>query len=234
MSSKKETDSAAAFTLLEVLIAITIFAITVSLVYSLYSSTISIVHNVEERVELNDRYRLVSEQVSNDLTALYRGESGYLNARDVTSTNNDESFLQFTSTAHLIFNPETPPRAVSAIGYFLEPEDEEQLYTLSRFDSRHTAASDDEPVAEQRRLILCEGLKELKVSYMDRQGQTFSEWNSQSEEFADLEDDQRFPASITLTFVFPSKEDDERTDEYSVSIYLRPALMKFSEESGSG
>lgn len=234
MSTKKKRGSADAFTLLEVLIAITIFAITVSLVYSLYSNTISVVQNVEERAERSNRYRLVGEQVSNDLTALYRGESGYFNARDVGSGINDESFLQFTSTAQLIFNPETPRRAVSAIGYFLEPEDEQQLYTLSRFDSSHTAADDEEVVAEQRRLTLCEQLKELKVSYIDRQGQTFTEWNSQSEEFAELEDDQRFPASIILTFVFTSKEDEERTEEYSVFVYLRPTLMKLGEESGSG
>jgi len=45
------------FTLLEVLIAMSIFAISVSIVYGLYASMMSVVQNVEERTRLNDLVR---------------------------------------------------------------------------------------------------------------------------------------------------------------------------------
>ena len=89
------------FTLLEVLIAISIFAISASIVYGLYASMMSVVQNVEDRTRLNDQVRTAFVRFNKDLSGLYRGEQGFLNGRDSADLANDEPILELLSSAHL-------------------------------------------------------------------------------------------------------------------------------------
>ena len=66
------------FTLLEVVIAITIFALCITVVYSLYGSVVTVVNNVEKRVETDQGGRIVLERISDDLRGMYMGRQGIL------------------------------------------------------------------------------------------------------------------------------------------------------------
>jgi len=224
----------AGFTLLEVLIAISIFAIAISIVYGLYTSIISVVHNVEDHTDLNLRVRTAFTRLSRDLHGLYRGEQGYLHSVDSINPFADEPILEFSSRAHLAFNPESDPVPLAIIRYYLEPEEEDETYLLIRSDTPIDIGAEEDELAEDeyaeaRKFVLCRGLKEVRLNYFDREGEGTSEWDTREGDEDEQEDDGRFPALVDIELVFLDGTDAQAEGAlYSTAVFLRPGLLDFA------
>lgn len=221
----------AGFTLLEVLIAISIFAISISIVYGLYTSIISVVNNVEERTGLSDRVQVAFSRLSQDLRGLHRGEQGYLLGVDSgTNTFDDEPFLEFVSSAHLSFNPEADPVPLSVIRYYLAAAEQDETFALLRSDTPLGNDPENEDVAEARKFTVCEGLTEVVVTYMDPEDSEQTEWDSREDSEEEPADDARFPVWVSIEFAFPAGNVSEDAQTiYSTAVFLRPGLIAFAE-----
>ena len=218
------------FTLLEVLIAMSIFAISVSIVYGLYASMMSVVQNVEERTRLNDLVRTAFVRFNKDLSGLYRGEKGFLDGRDSANLRDDEPILELVSSAHLSFDFATDPVPLSVIRYYLLPEEQEDIYTLLRSDTPEffQAGEEGSVTQEERAFRLCTGLAGVRIRYLDRNGDDRSEWDTREMEDDEQKEDSRFPASVRIELVFPSERNGEVEETvYSTSVLLRPGLLSF-------
>jgi general secretion pathway protein J len=214
------------FTLLEVLIAISLFAIAVSIVYALYGAMISVVDRVEEKMAHNDRVRVALERLNHDLVGLYRGERGYLIGR-TTDYRGDEPFLEFLSTTRLVFDPRQPPLPLTLIRFYLQDEDQDTAVLL-RSESP-VLPGQEEPGGgdgEGVKTVLCRGLAGIEVSYV-RGTDERDEWDSSSGG-TQQEEDERFPSMVKLELVFAEPGGEGAEDErYPTTVYLRPTLLRF-------
>ncbi len=221
------------FTLLEVLIAIAIFAIAVSVVYALYAAILSTVQNAGDRISQNERVQIAFERMSRDLTGLYHGKEGYLLGRDAANAS-DEPILELVSTAHLSFDPTAPPTALTIIRYYMLERGGDGRFSLLRSDSPlMPGAQDDQPGPEAKRFVLCEGLREIKLRYYDREDRDAAEWERIAENGEEIDDADRFPARVSIELVFPAgPEDGDKTETYAAAVMLRPAIIQFAEGGG--
>ncbi|MBE0582385.1 MAG: prepilin-type N-terminal cleavage/methylation domain-containing protein [Desulfofustis sp.] len=215
----------AGFTLLEVLIAISLFAIAVSIVYALYGAMISVVDRVEEQMVHNDRVRVALERINHDLAGLYRGERGYLVGRS-TDSRGEEPFLEFLSTTQLVFDPRQPPLPLTLIRFYLEDEEQGTLVLL-RSESPILPGREETEEDQGMKLILCRGLAGIEVSFI-RDGDERDEWDSSPGTGQQQEDDERFPVLVKLELVFADRSGEAAEGErYPTTVYLRPALLTF-------
>jgi type II secretion system protein J len=221
------------FTLLEVMIAVAIFGICISIVYGLYTSVVSVVENVEERMRLNDRVRIAFTRLSRDLHGLYRGEQGFLTGRDSVDPSGDEPVLEFISAAHLSFAPDAAAVPLSVVRYYVEQDEDDETYYLLRSDTPVSYAGDQEDVEEGRKFRVSEGLAEVRVQYLDREGDEQSDWETTEGTAEEQEDDSRFPHLVAIELVFPSsRSGDEEGTVYTTAVLLRPAVIEFGEGIG--
>lgn len=130
------------FTLIEVLIAIFISSIVLSILYASYFQTIKVKDHVEKELELYHEVRIIFAKMTKDLaTAFPRGEvnaksSNILLPYFLGSINGEFSTLSFTSLSH---NPtkDSNESDQSEISYFVEsiPDSDTELYALIRRDN---------------------------------------------------------------------------------------------------
>lgn len=227
---RKEAFGKEGFTLLEVLIAIAIFSIAVSVVYGLYAAILSTVQNAGDRTAQNERVQITFERVNSDLSGLYRGKQGYLRGREAASYS-DEAILEFVSTSHLSFDPAAPPVPLTIIRYYLQESEGGGTFFLLRSDSPVMPGVQDEAGPEAKRFVLCEGLREIKVRYYLRDGQDLTEWDKTADGDEELEDDERFPLRVGIELVFAvDPEDVDKTETYGIAVMLPPATIQFAEE----
>lgn len=223
------------FTLLELLIAISIFAISVSIVYGLYTSVLSTVNHVEARTDQNSRVRIAFTRFNRDLGGLYRGEQGYLVGLDSSDPLPDEPVLEFISRARLTFNPESDPVVLNVIRYYLVPDDQNQTFDLVRSDrAAAVGGAEGGPPPEdrtgERRFIVCTGLKEVRLRYMDRDGDGQTEWDTREGSDNAQKNDERFPAWVDMELVFPGDAgSDGEGMVYSTAVFLRAGIIAFAE-----
>ncbi len=223
------------FTLLEVLIAMSIFAISVSIVYGLYASMMSVVQNVEDRTRLNDQVRTAFVRFNKDLSGLYRGEQGFLDGRDSTDFTDGEPILELVSSAHLSFDSASDPVPLSVIRYYLVSEEQDDTFTLLRSDTPKFFQADDEDsvTQEERTFRLCMGLAEVQIRYLDRNGDDRSEWDTREGSEDEQKEDSRFPSSVRIELVFPTDTNGEAAGTvYSTAVLLRPGHLSFGGGSG--
>lgn len=223
------------FTLLEVLIAMSIFTVSASIVYGLYASMMSIVQNVEDRTRLNDQVRTAFVRLNKDLSGLYRGEKGFLDGRDSAEPTDDVPILELISSAHLSFDSAKDPVPLSVIRYYLLPEEQDDTYTLLRSDTPEFFQAGDEAseTQEERTFRLCMGLAGVRIRYQDRNGYDNSEWDTRELEEDEQKEDSRFPASVRIELVFPTDRSGEVEGMvYSTAVLLRPGRLSFGSGSG--
>ena len=222
------------FTLLELLVAIALFGLVVGLVFGIYNSVISVVTNVEQTTAFNDRARIVFEQMQRDINGLYKGRSGYLRAVNSEDAGTD-SFLQFTSSAHLSFNSSLPPVSMARIGYQLRSSGKD--FVLYRSDSpfQFGAQNGAEDLNLDRNLVLCEHVLEFKIRYIDYFGRELESWEARPASGKDRIDDRLFPVLIRVEIVLgdgSGKNSEKRT--YISSINVSPSFLSDQPENGNG
>ena len=75
LSTQRDTSG---FTLLEVMIATAIFVVSISIVYTLYSSVTGVVASVEAKSGRDLAAKTMIDRVSEDLSSVYVSDEGYL------------------------------------------------------------------------------------------------------------------------------------------------------------
>ncbi len=202
---------AAGFTLLEVLVAVGLLAIVLSIVYGLAAAMVAVTDHVADSLAENDRHRLVFERLNQDLAGIYQGESGYLLGRPPVV--GDEPFLDFLSTASLTFAPGHRRSAVTRIGYYLRADPEGDSVSLWRSEQPVTPATLFAGLPAGPMLAVITGLKDVRLHYLDDQ-ERFSTWDSRDDEDG-RQHDRRFPAAVEVAL-----DPDERATHI---IDVRPA-----------
>lgn len=179
------------FTLLEIMVAIFIFALVISMVFGSFRAVFSSADAVGGDVAVFETARTCLGRMATDLAALHithyprYTEPEFNDPPDPyrlvgdTSEVGGGSFgrLRFAAMAHLPLNRD-PRQGVCRIVYYVHQRDDDSL-VLRRADHLYPfpdfEESEDDP-------ILCDTIMALEFGYTGDGGETSSSWDSESED----------------------------------------------------
>ena len=176
------------FTLLEVLIAIFIFALVASAIFTAYTGTFRIIDESEARADICEMAGIALERISEDLASAYIAntqqtpDTDKANPATVMFVGEKKELmgrsygaLKFLSLAHLSFSDEEAVAKPAEIVYYVAAKDGEGRLELYRSD---TPLSHERPDEDSGGVLLCEGLLSIIFTYYDSQGEPHETWDS--------------------------------------------------------
>ena len=221
---------AAGFTLLEIMVALFIFAVVITTVFGSFRAVFSSAEAVGGDVLLYQTARSCLSRMASDLASVYILD--YPRYTKPTFNDSDDIFqvlgvsddiqgtrfgrLQFASLAHVPFNMD-PRQGVCRIVYYVLEDDDDTL-TVRRADHLFPfpefEPSQDDP-------ILCDNVLGLEFTYTDEEGQTVDSWDSESSE-----NDYATPHAVTIRLTVGTSP--ERPITFSTQVPLH-VFRKASE-----
>jgi general secretion pathway protein J len=183
------------FTLLEILTAIFILAIVVSLVMGAFDAIFSNTDQINESTDLNEMGSAALDRMAEDLKAIHVLQYPRYQQPDTREEKKDKpdiyrvegkttyvgghtfAWLRFTSMAHLPLNHEAREGIAEIVYYVQETPDNgfiirraDHLYPYPEFEERKT---DPE---------LCEQVRDFTLTYYDFEGKEHEQWDSESDD----------------------------------------------------
>jgi len=182
----------AGFTLLEILIAVFIFAIIVTTIFGSYRSVFSDTDAINKDMTAYAMARNCLNRMIIDLQSVYLHLPPDYAPPDFddppdpfrivgeTSDIKGSSFprLRFSSLAHLPLENNSHG-GITEIVYYVQPADEAN-YILKRSDNLSLFQDFQEKTSDP---VLCEDVKMLTIKYYDQEGAEYAVWNSESKTF---------------------------------------------------
>ena len=216
------------FTLLEVVVAITIFGLCISLVYVLYNSVTSIVTSVERQAERDSAAKVVLDRLSEDLAAVYVGKQGYVFAEQPGGFSTEDAVLDITTTAHLRLDPEAPQVDVALVRYYLSEQRDADTFSLLRSDTPVMADIGKNGLPEQQKHLLSDEVLKLEIIYIGQDGEEYTEWDSVADFDAEQDNNERFPQAYRILLSLGTDEEDKAAfSSYQASVRAPTSLIEF-------
>ncbi len=228
MAEQRAPEDSSGFTLLEVVVAITIFGLVISLVYVLYGSVTSIVAAVEQQASRDVSAKIILDRLSEDLSGVYMGEQGYVAGGEASSFSREDPVLAVTTTAHLRLNPKAPPVDVTLVRYYLRELPDSETFRLLRSDSPVVNDLERSFSEEQQQHLLSDRVVELKILYIGQDGEEYKEWNSVDDFDAEQDVHERYPKAYKILLRLGSGGDDQQAStRYRTSVSIAADLVEF-------
>lgn len=222
------------FTLLEVLIAVTILVIITGIVYSTFSSNITAVEIAREQSIANQTARIIFDQMEKEFESIYfrlEGEeedvSLGLIGIDRTIDSRPADTIHLTTLSGISAGQNSIETDLREIGYSVEAGDEEvvsgfdeekkQRFSLFR---REDDLIDDSITDGGRIYEMADNISELNITYKDSDGNVLESWNSVDGDKAGF-----LPDVITIRLVIMEKSGKENV--YTTAVH--PMLSKNKE-----
>lgn len=231
-----ETRHKRGFTLLEILIALSIFAIVISTIFASYTGTFRIINETESQADIYGMARIALERIQEDLESTYfffresedskqgtAGPSYQFVGEHTEIQGRSADTLSFVSRAHLVFSGEDEYSGAAAIAYYVRKTDEKESLSLYRSDTPYFL---EPPEQGTGGLILCDGLLSVSFTYYDADGVPYDNWDSTSEEFKD-----RLPVMVSVLLEFMNKADPETPFKFMTGIAIPMAKESYGEAS---
>jgi general secretion pathway protein J len=186
------------FTLLEILIAIFIFSVVITTIFSTFNAVISRTEAIKNGTGDYEMARTCLNRMVADLTAIYVDQKplykppdiddgpdpyGFVGKEDSTG-GKDFALLRFASTEHLSMTGKVETGIAEIVYYVKEinNQDSETRYVLKRSDTLYPETRDkDEFEPKDSDPLLCENLEALTFIYFDAEGEEHDIWDSDSD-----------------------------------------------------
>ena len=199
------------FTLFEILLAFFIFSILFITIYTSYSSSFKTINMTENRMELYRKAATVLERISEDIQASYISAlppnsfgqpAGYTRflGEDTVINGRDANSLSFFSRIPPLFGDEDETVSGQLLSYTVVQGSEEDELILLR--SEHPEFTDT--AEENNGLVLSDGLQVITFTYLDDEGESHENWDSDSDEFRG-----RLPRMVTISLEFLNYENPD-------------------------
>jgi general secretion pathway protein J len=213
------------FTLIEILIAIFIFAVVLTTIYTSYTGTFRIVDDTESQAEIYRMARIALERMLEDLESVYipkreeNPESGegtlhpfQFVGEDMEIKGRYADTLRFTSRAHINLSGQEQDPGTVEIGYYVKENDEGDDFVLYR--SERPVFEEVFPVEEETGgLVLCEKLVSVDFSYHDENGEVHESWDSASDASRD-----KLPKMVSISLEFVNGSEPEAPFRFMTSV----------------
>lgn len=212
------------FTLLEIMIAIFIFAIIITTLFGSYTTVFSSAKTINEDTAKYEAAKNCINRIALDLNSTHvsvppeysppdfnDSADPYRITGDIIHTGNTSfSRLRFTSLAHISFEKNIQ-NGIAEIIYYVHA-DNEGNYVLRRSDNLYPYEEFEEKGSDP---MLCEGVKSLEFKYYDQDGAKYELWDSDSENFKNAT-----PRAIEIKLDLGDVEDDSNALLFETIIML--------------
>ncbi len=218
------------FTLLEILVAMAILGVVLSLIYASFTKTIAQITESEAEADIYQMARISMERIREDLQCAlppnsaepspenrntpgmveFLGKNEELDGREADT-------LLFVSSKHLSVDESDSYEGPARIAFYVVKNDREQGLTLYRAD---TPELETPPEEKTGGLVLCNQLFSVNLTYFDSEGTAHEEWNSADETYRG-----KLPVMVVieLAFVNPSQPDTPLRFETGVTLPMSRA-----------
>lgn len=203
------------FTLLEVVVAVAILAVVLSVLYRAYTSNLEAVRIARNSAEVSQSARIVLERMRRDLESAFPAApheatpAAALGFRlsDDRLKDRPADRLDFTALSHLSFSAAENPLDLCEVGYHLEEGQAGEGMILYRRDS---PSVDGDFASGGVVMELARRVAELEIGAADADGRMHASWPAPGL------DPRELPRRITIRIVFSEDEDRERVFATSV------------------
>ena len=234
-SHRRDPENAAGFTLLEMLIAVSLTAVVLSMVYAAYTGTFQVARETEAQTGIYAMARIAMARIIDDLESVslsyakpapeeqaalaapiaFRGERKDIDGLPAAS-------LAFPTLSHLAFSSPEVTAPAATVAYDTVKSEQGPGLVLLRADSPVYGRG---PAATPEPYILCEGLSGVRFVYFDRKGREWDQWDSENDTAGgDL------PVMVTAELEFINTLSPEAPYRFTSSVALPVALGPY----GSG
>lgn len=202
--------TAGGLTLLEVLVALAVLSVVLTITYATFSATIGHITAARKGSEAFQTARIIMERLFLDLSSAVVCNIDCDNASKVVRpfvcsgrVGSKQSFssLSFSTTAHLALTEESAGLDLTRIEYRLEEDDETENLTLLRLDDPFPGNFNDD---EDRFLVIGEGLGEMELTFFDSENREHLSWDSRKEPF-----EGALPTRVELKFTVLDSDGSE-------------------------
>lgn len=224
------TDNVRGFTLLEVLLAMSVIGAVLAMLTLSLSGSLRMVEGVEQEGEIYNMAQVAMQRISTDISAAFVDKQALFTGKNQLENGYRADALQFGSMAHLVFNPKKQRPGPALIGYRLaQDEADHRQYRLVRADEPllPVLAEEEQPTVERdvqvEGFVLADNLRSLQFTYFDRQGQEFDSWQAAIDE-DNPEKQVDLPAAVHCVLEFWVDPDQDSTLVFSTRIVLPVAI----------
>jgi len=212
-------ESCQGYTLVELLLAMFVFALVVSSVYGSYKATFAIIHGSEHQATIADRSGFVLSRITEDLESLILGKGGFLFGEEQTFAGGRKDSLSFLSSAQIILGKTDVSRGRILLSYLAEVDDRSGLLFLYRAE---TAILPGVKFGEgmTQKYLLCSGLKEIRFTYRDTAGNMITTWKGDGSDMDKGQEAQMLPVMVGVELLFPETVYSQKTQVFRTIVTL--------------
>ncbi len=221
--------SASGFTLLEILVAMSIFAIVTALIFGSFEGVFSNAEHVTQSSAIYEMADTCLGRITTDLTAIHVMQTPRYKKPDIDSEpdifrvvaknetmgGNTFTHIRFTSQAHLPTSGQFS-EGIAEIVYYAQEEGGEG-YVLRRADHLYPYPEDFKPAETDP--ILCEKVLSFKLLFFDKEGREQEEWDSEDDDY-----EYSTPAAVKVTLKIGEEE-----SPYEFSVMISLPMHRFIE-----
>jgi general secretion pathway protein J len=233
--NRKKKNRPGGFTLVEVLVAVTIFGIVVSMLFASFNIVISNVDPINAGLDEYEMAQNAMDRIKRDLNSLCLTYDSVYSRPDMEGNDEPDRFrfiahivsldtrsfsqLRFASFEHLGFNRDKKSR-IGIITYYTEPSEEGSIL-LKRSDVAAVFYDGTKENNDENDPVLCERVTSFELSFLDQEGNPHENWDSDSSDFdfatpysiqikLEIGDGQRSNIFVT-TLVLPTQRDKDES-----------------------
>lgn len=216
------------FTLLEVMLAVSILAVVSSMVGFALNSTVDLLAATANRKDIYRQARITLDRMRGDLTAAVAdGGVGFIGTKTEINGRQADS-LVFSSMAHLVFDGGRSDKGSTTIAYkVIEDENDPGSLKLLRADNLSVFAGESN---DEEAYTLCAGLRSLQLTYWDAESQKNDSWESKPDKENELEA-VLLPAAVFITLEFWQDSEHKTVIPFRSGVWLPTGSIK---EEGDG
>jgi general secretion pathway protein J len=214
------------FTLLEVLLAITVLGMVFAMLSLSLSGTLKVVEITGKQEEMYHQVQIALHRICEDLAAtVLNKEAAFAGIKSELEGRRADT-LVFASLAHLILNPDKQRQGVAVIRYQLQADAEDiRRLKLLRSDTLLLPTGENSAArTEDSPFLLADNLRSVRFTYFNQQGQEFDSWeevvNSGEQDNA-----APLPAAVHCTLEFWLDLKKETFQTFSTGVLIPASLI---------
>lgn len=217
----------AGMTLLEIMLAMLVLAMVISMVAFSLAGSLRVVEATRTQGEVYFRAQVALQRISEDLASalLIDGIEFIGEKAEIDGLRADS--LAFTSTAHVVFDPAYDHPGIALITYrIVVDEAAGGDLILLRGDSLLMPTEEVETASDAQKAgyPLSDRLRSVRFAYFDEVGEEHDSWNTFMEDVEDAPP-RRLPVSVQCTLDFWLDREREISREFTTRILLPVGLI---------
>jgi len=212
------------FTLLEVLLAMTVLGVVVAMLSLSLSASLKATESTEREEAIYFQAQTAMHRITADLAAAFPVRENALIGEKQELNGLRADRLTVVSVAHLTLNPQKQQPGPATIRYRLRTDAEDgRKLLLLRSDTPLLPGMDAaaEDTAEPA-FLLADNLRSMQLTFFDRQGQEFDNWRQDLATIAESAEptETALPAAVHCILEFWIDPDRQTTQTFSTRVLL--------------